>query len=110
MKNSLYKNENTDVLVLDPTKAQPPPLPFIPDIGNYITHDKPMSPTMRKNQIKDRAQAAVTYITEYRNTQLWTMENLVPEHKLKQRFQIVFGRTNALREVIDKAIECDDEL
>ena len=24
--------------------------------------------------------------------------------------QIVFGRTNALREVIDRAIECDDEL
>ena len=38
------------------------------------------------------------------------MENLVPEHKLRQHLQIVFGRTNALREVIDKAIECDDEL
>ena len=46
LKNSLHKNENTDVLVLDPTKAQPPPLPFIPDVGNYITHDKPMSPAM----------------------------------------------------------------
>ena len=69
LKNNLYKrNENTDVLVLDPTKAQPPPLPFIPDTGNYIMHDKPMSPTMRKNYIKDRAQAAVTYITEYGNT------------------------------------------
>ena len=110
LKNNLYKNENTDVLVLDPAKAQPPPLPFIPDIGNYITHDKPMSPTMRKNYIKDRAQAAVTYITEYGNTRLWTLENLVPEHKLKQRLQIVFGRIDALREVIDKAIECDDEL
>ena len=38
------------------------------------------------------------------------MENLVPEHKLRQRLQIIFGRMNALREVIDKAIECDDEL
>ena len=38
------------------------------------------------------------------------MENLVPEHKLRQHLQIVFGRTNTLREVIDKAIECDDEL
>ena len=68
LKNSLHKNDNTEVLVLDPAKAQPPPLPFIPDIGNYITHDKLMSPTMRKNYIKDRAQAAVTYITEYGNT------------------------------------------
>ena len=110
LKNTLHKNENTDVLVLDPAKAQPPPLPFIPDVGNYITHDKPMSPAMRKNYIKDRAQAAVTYITEYGNTWLGTMENLVPDHKLRQHLQIVFGRTNALREVIDKAIECDDEL
>ena len=38
------------------------------------------------------------------------MENLVPEHKIRQHLQIVFGRTNALREVIDKAIECNDEL
>ena len=34
LKNSLHKNNNTEVLVLDPAKAQPPPLPFIPDIGN----------------------------------------------------------------------------
>ena len=68
LKNSLYKNENTDILVLDLAKAQPPRLPFIPDIGNYITHDKPMSPAMQKNYIKDRAQAAVTYIMEYGNT------------------------------------------
>ena len=46
LKNSLHKNEDTDVLVLDPAKAQPPPLPFIPDVGNYITHDKLMSPAM----------------------------------------------------------------
>ena len=110
LKNSLYKNENTDILVLDPAKAQPPPLPFIPDIGNYIMHDKPMSPAMQKNYIKDRAQAAVTYITKYGNTRLWNLENLVPEHKLKQCLQIVFGRTDALRERIDKAIECDEEL
>ena len=111
LKNNLYKrNENTDVLVLDPTKAQPPRLPFILDTGNYIMHDKPMSPTMRKNYIKDRVQATVTYITEYRNARLWALENLVPEYKLTQRLQIVFGRTDAEREVIDKAIECDDKL
>ena len=86
LKNKLYKRdeEETAVLTLDPSKAQPPPLPFIPDISNYITHNKPMSPAMRKNYIKDRAQAAVTYITEYGNTRLWTLENLVPTHKLTQ--------------------------
>ena len=69
-----------------------------------------MSPTMGKDYIKDRAQAAVTYITEYGNTQLWTLEDLVPEHTLKQHLQVIFGRTNILEEVIDKAIECHDEL
>ena len=111
LKNNIYKRkEDTDVLVLDPTKAQAPLLPFIPDTGNYITHDKPMLPTMRKNYIKDRAQAVVTYFKEYGNTRLWTLDNLVPKYKLTQRLQIVFGRTDAVREVIDKAIECDDEM
>ena len=69
-----------------------------------------MSPTMIKNYIKDRAQAAVTYITEYGNTMLWNLENLIPAHRLMQRLQIVFGRTDAVRERIDKAIEQDDEI
>ena len=68
LKSTLHRSENTDILVLDPAKAQPPLLQFIPDTGNYITHDKPMSCVMQKNYIKDRAQAAVTYITEYGNT------------------------------------------
>ena len=72
LKSKLYrsKEEQTTVLTLDPSKAQPPPLPFIPDISNYTIQDKLMSPAMRKNYIKDRAQAAVTYITEYDNTML----------------------------------------
>ena len=69
-----------------------------------------MSPTMRKNYIKDRAQVAVTYITEYGNTMLWSLENLVPAHQLTQCLQIIFGRMDTVREVIDKAIEHDGEL
>ena len=65
---------------------------------------------MRKNYIKDRAQAAVTYITEYGNTMLWNLENLVPSHKLTQCLQIIFGRTDTVREAIDKAIEHDDTI
>ena len=41
------------------------------DVSDYIIYSKPMSPMMRKNYIKDRAQAAMTYITEYGNTRLW---------------------------------------
>ena len=112
LKNKLYgrDKEETAVLTLDPSKAQVPPLPFVPDVNNYVIHSKPMSPTIRKNYIKDRAQAAVTYITEYGNTRLWALEELVPTHKLTQWLQVVFGRTNAVKEAVDKAIECDDEI
>ena len=112
LKNKLYKRDEEEmaVLTLDPSKAKVPPLPFVLDVSNYIIHSKPMSPTMRKNYIKDRAQAAVTYITEYGNTRLWMLEKLVPTHKLTQRLQVIFSRTNAVKEAVDKVIECDDEI
>ena len=91
------------VLTLDPAEAQPPPLPFIPNIANYTLHIKPMSPAMRKNYIKDRAQAAVTYITEYGNTALWSLENMVPLHKLTQRLQVLFGRVDAVRKAVGRS-------
>ena len=52
----------------------------------------------------------MTYITEYRNTMLWSLENLVPLHKLTQHLQIVFGKADAVRKAMDKAIENDDEI
>ena len=75
-----------------------------------MKHDRPMSPAMRKNYIKDRAQAAVTYIMEYGNTTLWNLEKKAPMHKLTQWLQIVFGRVNAVRRAVDEAIENDDEI
>ena len=69
-----------------------------------------MSPAMRKNYIKDRAQAAVTYITEYGNTTLWSLEKLVPVHKLTQCLQIMFGRVDAVRKAVDEVIENDNEI
>ena len=112
LKNKIYgrKEEQTTVLTLDSTETQPLPLPFIPSVTNYVSHDKLMSLTMRKNYIKDRVQAAVTYITEYSNTTLWSLEKLAPIHKLTQHLQIVFGRVNAVRKAVDEAIENDDEI
>ena len=112
LKNRIYgrKDEQTAVLALDPSEAQPPLLPFIPNGANYVTHNKLMSPAMRKNYIKDRAQVAVMYITEYGNTTLWSLENLVPVHKLMQCLQIVFGKADAVRKAVDKVIENDDKI
>ena len=50
------------------------------------------------------------YITEYGNTALWSLENLVPLHKLTQHLQVVFGRVDAVRKAVDEAIENDDEI
>ena len=80
-----------------------------PDPTHANGMDKPCT-LWEKNYIKDRAQAVVTYITEYGNIKLWNLENLVTAHKLTQCLQVVFGRRNAVRERIDKAIEQDDEI
>ena len=103
------KNQ-TAVLHLDPTKAKAPPLPFIPNAYNYEVHTEVMSPMACKNYIKDRTQAAETYIMECNNTRLWKLEDKVPPENLNQRLQIVFGRANAVREAIDKALEKDNEI
>ena len=112
LKNKIYrrKEEQTSVLTLDTLQVQPPLLPFIPRAENYVKHNRLMSPAMRKNYIKDRAQAAVTYITEYGNTKLWSLEGKASLHKLTQRLQIVFGRVDAVRKAVDKAIEHDDKI
>ena len=89
---------------------QEPLILHIPSANDYHIHSKPMPPTTRKNYIKDRTQVAITYIAEYNNTKLWELENKVPVEKLTQRLQIVYGRTNAVREVIDQAIEADDSV
>ena len=93
--------DQTRILHLDPTQAKAPPIPQIPNIHNYQPHNIVMSPTTRKNYIKDRMQVAVTYITEYSNTRLWQLEDKVLPESLTQRLQIVFGRTNAVREAVD---------
>ena len=100
--------DQTTVLRLDPTKAKAPPIPIIPPTHNYPPHAEAMSPAARKNYIKDRTQVATIYITEYSNTRLWELENKVPPENLQQRLQIVFGRTNAVREAIDDALERDN--
>ena len=69
-----------------------------------------MSPTARKNYIKDRTQVAETYITEYNNTRLWKLEDITPPENLNQRLQIVFGRVDAARKAIDDALEKDNEV
>ena len=102
--------DQTTVLRLDSTKAKAPPIPFIPNAYNYEEHTEAMTPTARKNYIKDRTQAAETYITEYNNTRLWKLENMIPPENLDQRLQIVFGRVNAVQEAIDRALEKDNEI
>ena len=102
--------DQTTVLRLDSTKVKAPPIPFIPNAYNYQAHTEAMSPTARKNYIKDRTQVAETYITEYNNTRLWKLEDIIPPENLNQRLQIVFGRVDVTRRAIDYALEKDNEI
>ena len=48
-----------------------PPLPLLPEPDVYVQHEDAMSLNMRRNYVRDRTQAALTYISEYETAQKW---------------------------------------
>ena len=63
---------------------------------------------MRRNYVRDRTQAALTYISEYDATQKWEGDSQYDQQQVRQRLQIVFGKANQVRERIDTALNNDD--
>ena len=63
---------------------------------------------MRRNYVRDRTQAALTYISEYDATQKWEGDAQYDQQQIRQRLQIVFGKANQVREKIDAALNNDD--
>ena len=49
--------------------AMLPPLPLMPGSDAYIQQPDVMTPNMRINYVRDKKQAALTYITEYETAQ-----------------------------------------
>ena len=63
---------------------------------------------MRRNYVRDRTQAALTYISEYDTTQKWEGDPQYDQQQVRQRLQIVYGKANQVRERIDTALNNDD--
>ena len=87
---------------------RPPPLPLLPEPGAYVQHSDAMTLNMRRNYVRDRTQAALTYISEYDATQKWEGDSQYDQQQVRQRLQIIFGKANQVRERIDTALNNDD--
>ena len=88
--------------------TSPPPLPLLPEPGAYVQHSDAMTLNMRRNYVRDRTQAALTYISEYDATQKWEGDSQYDQQQVRQRLQIIFGKANQVRERIDTALNNDD--
>ena len=88
--------------------AQLPSLPLMGDSEIYIVYPDAMPPLTRKNYVRDRMQAALTYILEYGQTEAMLKEGIYNEGKVQQRLLAVFGRVDAIKRRIDEALETDD--
>ena len=88
--------------------TSPPPLPLLPEPEAYVQHSDTMTLNMRRNYVRDRTQAALTYISEYDATQKWEGDPQYDQQQVRQRLQIVYGKANQVRERIDTALNNDD--
>ena len=73
LKMDLEQEEQTSVRQLPRAREENtvilPPLPLMPEPDAYVQQLDAMTPNMRRNYIRDRTQAALTYITEYKTAQ-----------------------------------------
>ena len=67
-----------------------------------------MSLNMRRNYVRDRTQAALTYISEYETAQKWESDPQYDEQQVQQRLQIIYGKANQVKQRIDTALNNDD--
>ena len=69
LKMDLEREEQTTVLQLPRTRGENtvmlPPLPLMPEPEAYVQQLDAMTPNMRRNYVRDRMQAALTYIREH---------------------------------------------
>ena len=107
----LEQEQQTSVIQLSGevrNKIQLPPLPLMPEPEAYVTQVDVMSPQMRRNYVRDRTQAALTYIKEYETSQEWEQNPQYDVQQVRQRLQIVYGKADQVKQKIDVALLNDD--
>ena len=85
-----------------------PPLPLLPEPDAYVQQRDAMMPNMRRNYVRDRTQAALTYISEYETAQKWERDPQYDEQQVRQWLQIIYGKADQVKQRIDTALNNDD--
>ena len=89
-------------------EPQPPGIPTMDSPSKYPVPRDAMRPSLRRNYIKARQEAATIYILEYNATGHMKREGRYNPRILDERLQIVYGRVNTLRQTIDVSLQEDD--
>ena len=87
---------------------QLPPLPLLPEPDAYVQHGDTMTLNMRRNYVRDRTQAALTYISEYDTAQKWESDPQYDQQQVWQHLQIIYGKADQVKQRIDTALNNDD--
>ena len=85
-----------------------PPLPLMPEPDVYVQQSDAMTPKMRRNYVRDRTQAALTYITEYETAQEWERDPQYDKQQVLQQLQIIYGKADQVKQRIDTALNNND--
>ena len=111
MQTEFEAEQQTPVTSLGRTPGQfevPPSLPVMDEPEVYVIQPDVMDTNMRQNYVRDRMRAALTYISEYAETQKMLSENKYRQEDLLVRLRTVFGRADRIRNHIDQALQHDD--
>ena len=63
---------------------------------------------MRRNYVRDRTQAALTYIKENEASQKWEHNPQYDVQQVRQRLQIMYGKADKVKKRVDTALLNDD--
>ena len=112
LRMDLEQEQQTSVVQLSGERRQNtttlPPLPVMPEPEAYVTQPDVMTPQMRRNYVRDRTQAALTYIKEYEASQEWEHNPQYDVQQVRQRLQILYGKADQVKQRIDTALLNDD--
>ena len=89
LKIDLEQEQQTSVIQLSRVRGDNivilPPLPLMPEPDAYVQQLDAMTPNMRRNYVRDRTQAALTYITEYKTAQEWEHDPQYDKENVRRR-------------------------
>ena len=112
LRMDLEQEQQTRVVQLSGERRQNttllPPLPMMPEPDAYVTQPDAMTPQMCRNYVRDRTQAALTYLKEYGMSQEWEQDPQYDVQQVRQRLQIVYGKADKVKQNVDTALLNDD--